>query len=230
MKSIRGSGSAMRSFPVCFMNPLCYPTPTNNQRAVPFCTGLMLSMGNAETPDFDALGVLAAKAQQGDDAAYESLLEALYSYVGMVLRARLGMTPELEDLIQTCVLAMHESLPTYHPSRNLRPWVQAIIRYKLADHFRALARRKEFAMSETVLEFENAHQEAKSRSESRVNVYELMKQLPAGWARAVQLTKFEGMSCEEAAGIEGISAGALRKRASRAYKRLADLIEKELES
>lgn len=220
----------MPRFPVCFMNSVCYGAPSDMQRTCIIRTGLLATMGSAGMPDFDTLGALAVKAQQGDDAAYESLLEALYRYVEMVLRIRIGISPELEDLTQTCVLAMHRSLPTYHPSRKLRPWVQAIIRYKLADHFRAQARRREFAHSEAVLEVEGRQPQEDGGLADQVNIHELMKKIPAEWAAAVTLTKFEGLSCEEAAGKEGISAGALRKRVSRAYKRLAVLIEQELES
>ncbi len=189
-------------------------------------------MGIVESPDFDQMGTLAHRAQGGDGAAYEELLGQLYTHVRMVLVARLGYASELDDLTQTCVLAMHKSLPTYHPSRRFRPWVQAIIRYKLADHFRAQARRREFAQTEEVLELENQTNLGNEGSNlsDEVNVYALLTQLPPDWAQAVRLTKLEGLSCDEAARQSGVSTAALRKRVSRAYRKLADLIEKELES
>lgn len=230
MQSIRGRCAAKRVFPVCIMNPVCYRVVSGNRWTFTHRTGLMGSMGTAGMPDFEALGVLAAKAQQGDDATYETLLLELYHYVEIVLRGRLGMVPELEDLVQTCLLAMHRSLPTYHPSRSLRPWVNAVIRYKLADYFRAQARRREFPQTDVVLDLANAGYSDSQGLADQVNVHDLLKQIPSDWAAAVRLTKFDGMSCEEAAGKEGISAAALRKRVSRAYKRLAVMIEKELES
>lgn len=187
-------------------------------------------METAEQPDFDQLGALARMAQQGDQAAYESLLEQLYTYVRRVLFSRLGNISELDDLTQICLLAMHRALPTYHPSRNLGPWVRAIIRYKIADHFRAQARRREFAQDQEMLDLASAHNDGGTGLVDQVNVHELMKQLPSTWAEAVRLTKFEGFSCEDAAKKQGVSSSALRKRVSRAYRKLADLIEMEIES
>jgi RNA polymerase sigma-70 factor (ECF subfamily) len=190
-------------------------------------------MGNSERPDFEQLGALARQAQQGDGPAYEDLLKQLYTYVAMVLRARLGYIPELDDLTQICLLAMHRALPTYHPTRSFGPWVRAIIRYKVADHFRAQARRREFAQSEEVLELANRAQAVDHGEDAGVdqlNIIELLKQLPAPWAAAVRLTKMEGLSCADAAKQQGISEAALRKRVSRGYRKLADLIERERES
>lgn len=191
-------------------------------------------MGNTDTQDFEWLGDLARKAQEGDGASYEVLLEHLYIHVQGVLRARLGPISELDDLTQICLLAMHHALPSYHPSRALRPWVQAIIRYKIADYFRAQARCRELPQPEDLVEVAN---QSSSKIENDVggsvdqpDVHELLNQLPESLANAVRLTKIEGLSCEEAARREGITSGALRKRVSRAYKELACLIEKESES
>ncbi len=232
MKTLWGRMFIQPSFPVCNMIPVCYCSGFVLKRAVRYRTGMIKFMGTAETLDFETMGTLAAKAQQGDGDAYESLLNGLYPYVEMVLRIRIGFSPELDDLTQICVLAMHRSLPSYHPSRSLKPWVQAIIRYKLADYFRAQARRKEFTQTDEVIELAHHHASADEEDDvaDRLNFEALLKQLPAEWATAVQLTKLDGMSCEEAAKKEGVSSGALRKRISRAYKRLAVLVEKELES
>ncbi len=231
MTIARGWTYLDRSFPGCNMHPVCYGAGSCKTWTGTYRTGLIAFMGTAETLDFDILGALARKAQEGDGAAYESLLEQLYSFVRRILIARLGYVSELDDLTQTCLLAIHHALPSYHPSRNIRPWIQAIVRYKIADYFRAQARRREFAQTDEILEL--AHQAAEHEDHvlaDQVNMLELLKQLPGSLAAAVQLTKFDGLSCEAAAKQEGISAAALRKRISRAYKQLASLIEKELES
>lgn len=189
-------------------------------------------MENKGTPDFELLGTLARRAQEGDSASYEILLKQLDTYVQRVLRARLGPVAELDDLAQECLLGMHHSLPSYHPSRSIRPWIRAIIRYKIADHFRAQSRRKEFPLSENMLEMANQPSWAAGNSGvllEEVDVHALLARLPVPFRRAVMLTKFEGLSCEEAALQENVSAAALRKRVSRAYRKLASLVEKELE-
>lgn len=197
-------------------------------------TEYIVHMGNTDTQDFERLGTLARKAQEGDGASYEELLEQLYAYVHRVLWARLGHVSELDDLTQICVLAMHNALPTYHPSRSLKPWVNAIIRYKIADYFRAQARSRESPQPEEILEvanqWSNAHEDEGGDSNVPLNILELLSRLPKPLATAVQLTKIDGLSCEDAARREGIKSGALRKRVSRAYRELARMIEKEAES
>ncbi len=233
MYKTRGRAVEGRVFPVCISHSMCYPAGSIGLRINTFRTGWIVFMGTDVTPDFDRLGSLARKAQAGDGAAYESLLEQLYTHVRYVLMARLGHFSDLDDLTQICLLAMHRALPSYHPSRNLRPWVNAIIRYKIADYFRDLARQREFAQTEDMLEVANQAQvteAAGSGLSEQVHIHELLKQLPETWAKAVQLTKFDGLSCEAAAEQQGVSAAALRKRISRAYKKLAKLIEQEREA
>lgn len=178
--------------------------------------------------DFSLLGTLATKAQEGDSAAYETLLEQLYTYVHRVLTARVGRSADLDDLTQECLVGMHKSLPSYHPSRNIKPWIHAIIRYKLADHFRAIGRRKEFPIGETMEDIAETSPSDGVEIDG-VEVRSIVNELPSPLCRAVVLTKFDGLSCEQAAEREGIAAAALRKRLSRAYKRLAGMLEARME-
>ena len=58
------------------------------------------------------------------------------------------------------------------------------------------------------------------------DVGELVAALPEPLRRAVVLTKLRGMSCAAAARQEGVSDAAMRKRVSRAYKKLAKAYKK----
>jgi len=190
--------------------------------------------GMPDAIDFEMLGTLATKAQAGDRSAYEILLDHLYTYVRRVLAARLGSFADLDDLTQECLLGMHKSLSSYHPSRSIRPWVQAIIRYKVADYFRALSRRKESALTEDMMDLVQHPLDAGGSANDglleKMDIREMLNALPAPLSRAVVLTKFDGLSCEEAARREAVSEPALRKRLSRAYRRLADAIGRKLEA
>lgn len=187
-----------------------------------------------DTTDFELLGTLATRAQAGDTPACETLLEHLYSYVKRILASRLGSFADLDDLTQECLLGMHKSLPSYHPSRSIKPWVQAIIRYKVADHFRTLARRRESALTEDVVDPAthpaNAAMPGGDGLADNMDIRAMVNELPAPLGRAVVLTKFDGLSCEEAARREAVSAAALRKRLSRAYRQLAVTIGRELDT
>lgn len=190
--------------------------------------------GMPDTTDFELLGTLARKAQEGDSVSYEALLDSLYTYVRKVLAARLGSFADLDDLTQECLMGVHKSLLSYHPSRNIRPWIHAIIRYKIADYFRVVSRRKESALTEDIVDLASYQAETSGSANDGIleamDVHALLNGLPAPLNRAVVLTKFDGLSCEEAARREEISEPALRKRISRAYGRLASLIGRKLEA
>ncbi|HUG09912.1 MAG TPA: RNA polymerase sigma factor [Opitutaceae bacterium] len=210
------------------------PRPAWNTVATSLAQCSRVGGRKADSTDFDRLGHLARQAQAGDIPACESLLGELYAYVRRILGARLGPFADLDDLTQECLLGMHKSLATYHPSRNIRPWVHAIIRYKVADHFRALVRRNETALPDELPDpaptATSASHGSGDDSGTSTDIHELLRALPAPLNRAVVLTKIDGLSCEEAAKREAVSPAALRKRISRAYAQLARLMEAKLES
>ena len=128
-------------------------------------------------------------------------------------------------------MAVHKSLPSYHPSRSIGPWVKAIIRYKIVDHFRSQSRRREVPLPEEIPGSEpDAHDVDGADEEIHRHagsIRDMVARLPADLRRAVVLTKFDGLSCSDAAQAVGVSAAALRKRVSRAYRTLARMMERE---
>ena len=183
--------------------------------------------------DFQELAILARKAQLGDSAAYEVFLTTLYPFVRMVIRSRLGGRVDVDDLTQESLMGVHKSLASYHPSRELKPWIRAIIRYKMVDYFRAQARRHEVELSENVEEVTNeggGTNRVERGSEDYARARELVERLSEPMRQALMATKYEGLSCEEAAHRQGITPAALRKRLSRAYRELARMLDKELDA
>jgi RNA polymerase sigma-70 factor (ECF subfamily) len=183
-------------------------------------------MARFREEDFVELSALAEQAQAGDAEAYDDLLRRLYRLVGAIVRARLGAVVAVDDVVQECLLAVHKSLSSYRPSRSFRPWIMAIIRYKLTDHFRDLSKRNEQTLDERNLPVTDQDPAANAMGdgtrEATEDVGELVAALPEPLRRAVVLTKLRGLSCTEVARQEGVSDAAMRKRVSRAYKKLAN--------
>ena len=50
---------------------------------------------------------------------------------------------QLDDLVQETLLAVHQKLGTYEPSRPFLPWLAAIARYRWIDALRQAYRNKE---------------------------------------------------------------------------------------
>lgn len=170
------------------------------------------------------LQALLLRGLAGDNAAYRAFLAALAVHLRGFLRRRLAQRPEeIEDLLQEVLLAVHNARHTYHEQGPLTAWVQAIARYKLADHFRAYARRDGLNDpleddSELLAGGDEAPCEA-SRDLGR-----LLERLPVRQRLPIIHVKLEGMSVEETARLTGLSSSAVKVGIHRGLKALASMI------
>ena len=86
---------------------------------------------------------LMLRGLDGDAAAYRSFLQASSSHLRAFFRRRLQRWPdEVEDLVQECLLAIHNQRLTYDTGVPLTSWIHAIARYKLIDWLRRHGRRE----------------------------------------------------------------------------------------
>ncbi len=161
------------------------------------------------------------RAQEGDADAYRRLLEETRAVVEVYLRRFLGDSPLVEDCVQESLLGVHKARHAYEPGRSFRPWLFAIVRHKALDALRSQARsaRRERAAP--------APQPASAAPEARVDAKRFLAGLEPKYRDALVLTKLEGRSIREAAGMLGISETALKSRVSRGIRMARRLIERE---
>ena len=179
----------------------------------------------------EALGAREAQLQAlllqgltGDAAAYRMFLAALAVHVRSFLSRRLAQRPcEVEDLLQEVLLAVHNARHTYHAQQPLTAWVQAIARYKLADHYRSYARHD--ALHEGLEDdsdlFAASEQEA---AQATRDLGKLLAQLPERQRLPIVHVKLEGLSVEETARMTGLSSSAVKVGIHRGLKALAKLM------
>ena len=141
-----------------------------------------------------------ARAQAGDRDAYRSLLEEIGPIVLGWLRRWLTDAEDLADVYQDTLVHLHRARHTYDPTRAFEPWLFAIARNAAADHGRRRRRRRAW---ETAVD-------------------ELPEVAMEG--EAFTMLKLEGLSVGDAAARAGVSPGALKVRAHRAYKALRALL------
>ena len=180
-----------------------------------------------ETNDHDWQN-LARLAQSGDQQAYRQLLEEISPRILSFVSARVSSLGNAEDLLQTTLIAIHSKLHTYDPAKKFSSWMYAIARYKSIDCLRERQRKwkneVEFDENLVTIDVPAANN---IENEAVESIHQALEQLPEKMRRAVELTKLQGLSTEEAATKEGISAQALRTRVSRAYDILRRKLEKE---
>lgn len=172
----------------------------------------------------EQLSRLMRAAQEGDAAAYTSLLEAIAPRIRRVVgRQRyFAGAQEVEDLVQDVLLSVHAVRATYDPSRPFRPWLAAIIRHRLADGARRHARRaREIAVDNLDVTFAapGANRSEGGYSDPQA-LLQAIRGLPPGQRQAVELMKLRGLSLKEAADATGSSVAALKVATHRAMASL----------
>lgn len=170
------------------------------------------------------LHALFVRGLNGDAAAYRSFLEQLASHLRAFLGRRLfGWPDEVEDLVQECLLAMHNQRHTYQSDQPLTAWVHAIARYKMIDLLRARAGREALhdPLDDNLAVFAASDTEA---SDARRDLAGLLATLPDRHRLPIVHTKLEGLSVAETARLTGMSESAVKVGVHRGLKALAQKI------
>jgi RNA polymerase sigma-70 factor (ECF subfamily) len=182
-------------------------------------------MGPADQTSLEAL---LRAANRGDQGAYAAFLRAVTPIVRGVARARgPGLAPEaIEDIVQETLLAIHQKRQTWREDLPVRPWLYAIVRYKVVDAFRARGRRVEVPIEDfaELLPAEPGPDPTLLNDAERV-----IGRLDPRAARIVRAIGLEGASIAETSADLQMSEGAVRVALHRALKRLASLRERMIE-
>jgi RNA polymerase sigma-70 factor (ECF subfamily) len=172
------------------------------------------------------LHALFVRGQAGDAAAYHAFLRRLGAHLRAWLARRLfGWPDEVEDLVQECLLAMHNQRHTYEPDQPLTAWVHAIARYKLIDLLRAKSTREALhdPLDDELAVFAASQEEA---SDARRDVAGLLETLPDRHRLPILHVKLEGRSVAETAKLTGMSESAVKVGIHRGLKALAGKLGK----
>ena len=167
---------------------------------------------------------LMLRGLDGDAAAYRSFLQATSGHLRAFLRRRLQRWPdEVEDLVQECLLAIHNQRLTYDTGVPLTSWIHAIARYKLIDWLRRHARREgqhvPYDEEDSTQElFSSADAEA---AEASRDLAALLQTLPAQQRDAIVHTKLDGCSVRDTASAMNISEASVKVAVHRGLKALA---------
>lgn len=172
--------------------------------------------------DDTPLDDLFRAANRGDQRAYAAFLRAVGPMVRGIARARAGGLGDdvVEDIVQETLLAIHRKRHTWRQDLPVRPWLYAIVRYKVVDAFRARGRRVEVPVDDLadVLPAEAAPDPTERSDAERV-----IGQLDPRAARIVRAIGFEGASIAETSRALHMTETAVRVALHRGLKKLAQL-------
>jgi RNA polymerase sigma-70 factor (ECF subfamily) len=167
------------------------------------------------------LHALFVRGQAGDAQAYHEFLRRLGAHLRAYLGRRLfGWPDEVEDLVQECLLAMHNQRHTSQPDQPLTAWVHAIARYKMIDLLRAKAGREALhdPLDDELAVFAASQEEA---GDARRDLAGLLETLPDRHRLPIVHVKLEGRSVAETAQLTGMSESAVKVGIHRGLKALA---------
>lgn len=167
----------------------------------------------------------------GDAGAFERMFRSLAPSIHAFLARSVGRGAVAEDLLQTTFLKVHAARGTWRKGERLRPWAFTIAARVRVDWLRRQG-RTERERDERELEEEGAASPelqgdpgdpavAEERAERVRTALELLTEPQRV---VVHLHRFEGLSFAEVGRVLGISEGAAKLRAFRAYAQLRALL------
>lgn len=185
------------------------------------------------------LDELMGRYCDGDAAAfaaiYAEMAPRLLGYLTRLARDRVTA----EDLLQQTFLKLHHARAAYVRGADPVPWLYTIAHRTFVDEHRRRRRavadvaRTAGALPEVRAELDGSRaddtvDDAGRDPRVRATVAEALERLPANQREAIVLTKFEGMSHADAAQVLGVSVGAVKLRAHRAFETLRALLQPAL--
>lgn len=148
-------------------------------------------------------------------------LDALYRTAYYML----GDAPLAEDLVQEVAMKAIQAQHTFHRNAAFRPWIFAILRHAVADHYRAQGKTP----PPLSLDWDSFIPEQTDSLEQTVvdqlwdeEVADALAALPEEMRLAVLLADVEGFSYQEIAGVLHWPLGSVMSRLARGRHKLRE--------
>ncbi len=154
-------------------------------------------------------------------ALFNTLSPRVYAYLVRATRNRVLA----EDLLQATFLKVHRARGRFQVGAPVVPWVFRIAQNVLRDEWRQSKRNAADPTHDGELPAHAAGPSNPSMTHAEKRIEAALADLPEEQRSVVLLHKFEGLSMNEVAEILGITSGAARVRAHRAYKAIATSLE-----
>jgi RNA polymerase sigma-70 factor, ECF subfamily len=180
---------------------------------------------------------LMAKAQDGDQDAYRTLLHEVAPYLRAIARRFLGAGGEVEDAVQEILLVVHSIRHTYERDRPFKPWLSTIASRRLIDVLRGRSRRlrheveatgEDTVFDETRDQTDRPDQVA-ARADAVRDVRRAVDALPPRQREAIALLRLQELTLDEAANASKQSVGSLKVACHRALKSLQSAFHRHSE-
>ncbi|MBI3995109.1 MAG: RNA polymerase sigma factor SigZ [Nitrospirae bacterium] len=148
---------------------------------------------------------------------------------------RVSSPADVEDILQDVFLRIHKNIATVKRPGRLAAWIFQVTRNVIADHYRAIGKRKEIPLglsaenptgvNETRISVAEAGSVSKSpQRELSACLRPMIKRLPEHYREAVILVELEGMTGNAAAERLGLSVSGVKSRVQRGRTKLKEML------
>jgi RNA polymerase sigma factor (sigma-70 family) len=165
---------------------------------------------------------LLQRWRTGDKAAGEQLVARHWASISRFFRSKIG--DDGADLISQTFLACVEARDRIEGD-NIKAYLFATARRRLADHFRSRARSPnvDFTAS-SVLDLGTGPATFAGRRQRAELLRDALARIPLDDQIALELAYFEDLSMKEIAGVLDLEENTVRSRLSRARAKLRDVL------
>ncbi|MFO0723901.1 MAG: RNA polymerase sigma factor [Myxococcota bacterium] len=176
-------------------------------------------------PDGASLEALMERYVDGDARAFDALYQMLRGPVRSALLRWLRTEDRVEDAFQVTVTKLHHSRERYRRGAPVLPWALTIARNVALDQLRQRRERDRPLEPGEVERIPDDRESPEAGADEEAELIEAVRaavdELPRATREVVRLHKLEGKAMAEIAEMLGIKEGAVRVRAHRGYKALA---------
>ena len=182
-------------------------------------------MGGRPTDD----SVLIARAQRGDSAAYEEIVQRYQQIAFRTAYVITGSAADAEDAAQEGFVKAYRALDRFRAGAELRPWLLRIIANEARNRLRSAGRRHrlELRLTEGFRPGDAAQspEAVAVASDERRRLLAMVSTLSEEDRLVIASRYFLQLSGEETASALGIPEGTVKSRLSRALARLKTRVE-----
>jgi RNA polymerase sigma-70 factor (ECF subfamily) len=176
--------------------------------------------------------LLVKKFIQGDDSAFERIVQDNWADVAALANRLLGWPGDVEDILQNIFLSAFLDLKKFRGQSSLKTWLFTITinecrnyRYGQMLRLRLFVRGREKVSHSSA----PAADGTATKRETFERVRRAVKALPTKYREPVVLKYLQQLASDEIARILGISEGALQVRLNRARKKLKETLAELVE-
>ena len=166
---------------------------------------------------------LVAKAQKGDQAAFDALLRRHYNQIYSICRRLAGNEADALDATQEALITLVRRIDRFDGRSKFTTWMHRVVTNACLDELRRRGRRPEPSPVEEQPLAAVDRPVADSVSD-RIDINAALAQVPETFRVPVVLCDQLGLSYEDIAQQLDIAPGTVRSRISRGRRRLAELL------